>query len=68
MHILLIIGGAIVCVAIGILGHAFLAKEEAATRDDLQRWAASLRSAFNSDLSTAKSAVNALIAEIEKKL
>lgn len=68
IHVLLIGVAAVGGIIVGICSRAAFAKEEAATKAELAKWALSLRVAFDADVATAKNALKGVIAEIEKKL
>jgi hypothetical protein len=55
-------------IAVGAFGHAFFAKEAAATEEELRSYSQRLRSAFDADVTTARARVAALVAEIDKKI
>ena len=55
-------------IAVGVLLHAYFAKEAAATETELQQWGVKLRAAFNTDTQSAKAEVSKVAAEIEQKL
>jgi hypothetical protein len=55
-------------VVAGILGHAFLAKEEGATIAEIKNWRSRLKEAAIADATTAKQYILTLVEDIEKKL
>jgi hypothetical protein len=69
MHIFIV---AVCCLvgglAVGVAGHAFFAAKALASKEELQAFSARLRTAFDSDVQTAKNKVATVIADIEKKL
>lgn len=68
MHILLLVLAGLAGVAVGAIGHAYLAKEAAVTKSELALWSQRLRATFDADITTAKARVQTLVDDIEKKL
>lgn len=68
MHFLQFVLFGVGGIVIGAVGHAYFAKEAAATKEEVQSWANRLRSAMATDAQAAKVRLEALAQEIEKKL
>jgi hypothetical protein len=55
-------------VALGVAFHAWITKEKAATKAELQGWANRLRITLSSDLAAARTQVTKVAEELEAKL
>jgi hypothetical protein len=55
-------------IVVGVIGAAWLRKEEVATEADLNNWRSRLDTAVNSDMTIAKREVASVVSEIRMKL
>ncbi len=67
-HALAMIGIALGGVAVGTVCHAWISKEVKVAEADLAGWAQRIRTALAGDLVKAKTDLQAIAVEIEKKL
>jgi hypothetical protein len=68
IHILVSIAVAGGCIAVGAIGHSFIAKEASIVKADAASWAKRLRDALNTETQLAKVKLTSLAEDIEKKL
>jgi hypothetical protein len=66
--IILVVLAGIAGLVLGATAHASIAKEAAASKEELAKWAGQLRYAASADAQIAKAKLMALAVEIENKL
>jgi hypothetical protein len=68
IHALVVIAVGAGGIAVGVLFHAWISKEVAATKAELKGWTSRIRVALDADVATAKKDITTVVQEIEKKL
>jgi hypothetical protein len=66
--VIYILLAAAVGIAVGAVLHAWFAKEEAATKTEVQAWAEELRKALAADATAVRGKIESLAAKLEAKL